>query len=297
MFPGKGNLVFDGASAVSTLMTLSTESGDETALESLSLSSVSGLNNSRDNNFGNGLTTDSTLPLLTEECLTIGKFPLVLTPKPGFCVRSSLIFRSVSCLSLSISVLSFSLFCGGCLNFGICCTEYFSASDFPSNLMSLFTLRLPSTFSVGEELSDVALLVLGFGELNCFVNGYTLKGICLILGLVGHEDCLILGEFGTDEVTRGDVGPGERVGDIGSDLGTKITDAKLSSESTLVSLCRLLSFDESEPSSFEGLRSVVFVEAGVVGSFRSSLLMIVFRESEASSSGMEGEMRSALFQF
>lgn len=51
------------------------------------------------------------------------------------------------------------------------------------------------------------------------------------------------------------MGPAEQlappIGDIGSDLGTKMTEAKESSESTLVSDCRLLSFEESELSSFE----------------------------------------------
>lgn len=46
-----------------TLITLSTESGEETVLESLSLSSVSGLNSSRVSNLGNGLATASTFPL------------------------------------------------------------------------------------------------------------------------------------------------------------------------------------------------------------------------------------------
>lgn len=46
-----------------TLITLSTESGEETVLESLSLSSVSGLKSSRVNNLGKGLATASTLPL------------------------------------------------------------------------------------------------------------------------------------------------------------------------------------------------------------------------------------------
>lgn len=77
----------------------------------------------------------------------------------------------------------------------------------------------------------------------------------MILGLVGQLDCFIRGELGTGfPETRGavfslgDAGSGDRLaGDIGSDFGTKITDAKESSESTLVSLWRLLSFDESEP--------------------------------------------------
>lgn len=61
-----------------TLITLSTESGEETVLESLSLSSVSGLNSSRVNNLGRGLAIASTLPLQTEDCFTIGKLGLEL---------------------------------------------------------------------------------------------------------------------------------------------------------------------------------------------------------------------------
>lgn len=50
-------------------------------------------------------------------------------------------------------------------------------------------------------------------------------------GLVGQEDCLIFG------VIFGEAGPGDKgTGDIGSDLGMKMTEAKLSSESTDVSL-------------------------------------------------------------
>lgn len=52
----------DGRSA---LITLSIESGEEGSLESLSRSSVSGLNSSRDNNFG---TTGAAAALLVEAC-------------------------------------------------------------------------------------------------------------------------------------------------------------------------------------------------------------------------------------
>lgn len=65
------------------------------------------------------------------------------------------------------------------------------------------------------------------------------------------------------EVGCGDAGLDWRVGEVlvdvwsggGSGFGTNITDAKLSSESTLVSLCKLLSLEESEPSSLECLLS------------------------------------------
>jgi hypothetical protein len=51
-----------GGSSVSTLMTLLTESGEDTPLESLSMSSVSGLNNSRDSNRGRGRARGSGRP-------------------------------------------------------------------------------------------------------------------------------------------------------------------------------------------------------------------------------------------
>lgn len=68
------------------------------------------------------------------------------------------------------------------------------------------------------------------------------------------------------EVGCGDAGFDCNVGDVlvevwsggGSGFGTNITDAKLSSESTLVSLCKLLSLEESDPSSLECLRSHSF---------------------------------------
>lgn len=95
---------------------------------------------------------------------------------------------------------------------------------------------------------------------------------CLSLGEVGWEDipneicggCFIIGDIGGGSFTLGEVGPGDAgvdcsVGEVlldvcsggGSGLGTKMTEAKLSSESTLVSLCKLLSFEESEFSSRE----------------------------------------------
>ena len=51
----------DGRNA---LITLSIESGEEGSLESLSRSSVSGLNNSKDNNFG----TTGAAAALVEDC-------------------------------------------------------------------------------------------------------------------------------------------------------------------------------------------------------------------------------------
>jgi hypothetical protein len=54
-----------GGSSVSTLMTLLTESGEDTPLESLSMSSVSGLNNSRDSNLGRGRARGSGRPRTT----------------------------------------------------------------------------------------------------------------------------------------------------------------------------------------------------------------------------------------
>lgn len=241
---GNLNLVVVGDfRSLLTLITLSIESGEDTQLESLSLSSVSGLNSSRVSNLGRGLATASTFPLDTDDCLTMGNDDLlVLVPNPGFCLSSSLIFFSLSFLVSATSTGDFSGLAGVVfklgvfklvfLNFGICCTEYFCASVLLGSLVVLSVMMwslpdLSAKFSVD-----------GFGELSCLVRGYTVNGICLILGLVGQEDCLILGEFGTEAVfKRGDVGPGDRfVGDIGSDLGTKITEAKESSESTLVSL-------------------------------------------------------------
>jgi len=55
--------------------------------------------------------------------------------------------------------------------------------------------------------------------------------------------------------TDDDVDDVEGAGTATSCFGMKITDAKLSSESTLVSLCKLLSLDESEPSSRDRRRS------------------------------------------
>jgi hypothetical protein len=49
-------------SSVSTLMTLLTESGEDTPLESLSMSSVSGLNSSRDSSRGRGRARGSGRP-------------------------------------------------------------------------------------------------------------------------------------------------------------------------------------------------------------------------------------------
>lgn len=139
------------------------------------------------------------------------------------------------------------------LNSGICATAYLCA-----RVVNVFAfLSLSSSHLLwfrSGPLITVETVVLGLGELSCLVKGCTERGICLILGLVGHEDCLILGVFGETEVfrIRGDVGPGLRgVGEVGSVLGMKMTEAKLSSESTLVSLWRLLSFEESEPSSLE----------------------------------------------
>ena len=61
-------------SSNTTLITLLTLSGDETPLESESRSSVSGLNNSRLNNRGNGFANDSCLPNGAAEALrTNGK--------------------------------------------------------------------------------------------------------------------------------------------------------------------------------------------------------------------------------
>lgn len=93
---------------------------------------------------------------------------------------------------------------------------------------------------------------------------------CFSLGEDGWDDSpndiwdegFILGETGGGNLILGDVGWGDagvdcKVGDVfvecwsTSDLGTNMTDAKLSSESTLVSLWRLLSLEESEPSSRE----------------------------------------------
>lgn len=64
------------SSSVRTLITLLIESGEETPLESLSTSSVSGLYNSRDSNFGKGLARFSCLldvPAVEQDLLTIGK--------------------------------------------------------------------------------------------------------------------------------------------------------------------------------------------------------------------------------
>lgn len=106
---------------------------------------------------------------------------------------------------------------------------------------------------------------------------------------------MILGELGTEDmIILGDVGPGDRfVGDNGFDFGTNITDAKESSESTLVSLCRLLSFDESEPSSLECLLS----QLPFVSFFSSNVGMGVLTLSTGSSSGIEGDKTSEVFQF
>ena len=70
---------------------------------------------------------------------------------------------------------------------------------------------------------------------------------------------IIIGGGATPAAGFGDNGGGN--GDFGGEsciselFGMKITEAKLSSESTLVSDWRLLSFEESDPSSRECLRS------------------------------------------
>lgn len=173
------------------------------------------------------------------------------------------------------------------LNCGIGCTVYFCVGILGGSLIALSALA----WSLLSRFSE-----LGLGELNCFVKGNMVNGICLILGLVGHEDpCFILGELGTDEIIiLGDVGPGDRfVGERGLDFGIKITDAKESSESTLVSLCKLLSFDESEPSSFECLLS----QLPFASFFSSNIGKGVLTFSTVSSSGIEGDNMSDVFQF
>lgn len=299
---GNLNLIFELGDLLPllTLITLSTESGEETVLESLSLSSVSGLKSSRVSSFGKGLATASTFPLDTEYCLTMGKhvFELrFLLPKPGFLDKSSLISFSLSFLDSGVSEGDFSGLGGVVLNIGVGFTlgvlfktlfglevaigvtvevtttvgvtvgivvtvvlavvtsasvlvtlvswfvflncgiggtVYFCFGIFGGSLIVLSALAWSLLSSLSAKFS-----VEGFGELNCLVNGYIVRGICLILGLVGHEEpCLILGELGTEDmIIRGEVGPGDKfVGDRGLDLGTKITEAKESSESTLVSL-------------------------------------------------------------
>ena len=70
----------DGSS-VRTLITLLTESGEDTPLESLSMSSVSGLNSSSDKRRGNGRAKGSGLPTsITDDRRTNGKGFLTAAP-------------------------------------------------------------------------------------------------------------------------------------------------------------------------------------------------------------------------
>lgn len=70
----------DGSS-VRTLMTLLTESGEDTPLESLSMSSVSGLNSSRDKRRGKGRAKGSGRPTtITDDRRTNGKGFLTAAP-------------------------------------------------------------------------------------------------------------------------------------------------------------------------------------------------------------------------
>lgn len=125
-----------------------------------------------------------------------------------------------------------------------------------------------------RPMGDVGICVFKLGD----VGDWYLQGRdgCLMIGLVG-DWYLNFGEGGREPFSLGDVGCGDcgrewKVGDVrateGGDalvggevsllrsgFGIKMTLAKLSSESTLVSLCRELSFEESLPSSFECLRS------------------------------------------
>lgn len=70
----------DGSS-VRTLITLLTESGEDTPLESLSMSSVSGLNSSSDKRRGKGRAKGSGLPTtITDDRRTSGKGFLTAAP-------------------------------------------------------------------------------------------------------------------------------------------------------------------------------------------------------------------------
>ena len=70
----------DGSS-VRTLITLLTESGEDTPLESLSMSSVSGLNSSSDRSRGKGRAKGSGLPTtITDDRRTSGKGFLTAAP-------------------------------------------------------------------------------------------------------------------------------------------------------------------------------------------------------------------------
>lgn len=76
-------------------MTDPMDSGDEIPLESLSKSSVSGLNNSKERSRGKVLASsaaDSERPVMVEARLTNGNGDLMdLVAKPGFCLSNSLI--------------------------------------------------------------------------------------------------------------------------------------------------------------------------------------------------------------
>lgn len=68
-------------SSVKTLITLLTESGEDTPLESLSMSSVSGLNSSRDKRRGKGRAKGSGRPTtITDDRRTNGKGFLTAAP-------------------------------------------------------------------------------------------------------------------------------------------------------------------------------------------------------------------------
>lgn len=105
--------------------------------------------------------------------------------------------------------------------------------------------------NLGDVGSECCFVGLKFGDVG---PGY----------LQGREGCLMIGLGGEWYLNFGEVGPGEGPlavgdvfigGDVWSGFGMKMTLAKLSSESTLVSLWRELSLDESLPSSFECRRS------------------------------------------
>lgn len=92
---GKWNFSPSGA-----LFTLSTESGEDTQLLSLS-SSSSGLKMSSLSSFGMGFTKLCSFFSGSEIFLTMGQCVLDLVPKPGFCARISRIFFSFSALEVS----------------------------------------------------------------------------------------------------------------------------------------------------------------------------------------------------
>jgi len=78
----------DGSS-VRTLITLLTESGEDTPLESLSMSSVSGLNSSSDKRRGKGRAKGSGLPTtITDDRRTSGKGFLTAAPPENRTSRS-----------------------------------------------------------------------------------------------------------------------------------------------------------------------------------------------------------------